>query len=167
MNTDARAHKIVSYRDAYAFLVDVLRQFPRAVWHYKPAPDQWSIHEIVLHIADSEANGYIRCRKCIAEPGQAVMAYDERQWAAALRYHEQSAEEALDLFKGLRLRTCRLIESLPDSAWSHTVEHAQNGTMSLDDWLDVYEHHIPQHIEQMNDVYAAWLGRRSSDGRVC
>jgi hypothetical protein len=160
MNAHARAHKIVSYGNAHSLLIDALQQFPRGMWHFKPAPDQWSIHEILIHITDSEANGYIRCRKCIAEPRQAVMAYNEHQWAVALHYQDQRIEEALDLFKWLRLRTYQLIQSLPDSIWSHTVEHTENGTMSLDDWLDVYEHHIPQHIEQMKAVYAAWLGHR-------
>jgi hypothetical protein len=160
MKAEARAHKIASYGNAPALLVDALQQFPQEVWRFKPAPDQWSIHEIVIHISDSEANSYIRCRKCIAEPGQAVMAYDEHQWAAALRYHDQSMEEALDLIKWLQLRTYKLIQSLPDSVWSHTLEHPENGTLSLDDWLDVYERHIPDHIDQMKGVYVAWLGQR-------
>jgi hypothetical protein len=160
MKAEARAQKIASYGNAHALLVDALQQFPQAVWRFKPAPDQWSIHEIVIHMSDSEANSYIRCRKCIAEPGQAVMAYDENQWAAALRYHDQSMEAALDLIKWLQLRTYKLIQSLPDSVWSHTLEHPENGTMSLDDWLDVYERHIGDHIEQMKGVYAAWLGQR-------
>jgi len=39
------------------------------MWQYRPAPDRWTIHEIVVHIADSEANSYIRCRRCLAEKG--------------------------------------------------------------------------------------------------
>src|SRR5689334_25206645 len=109
MNAHTRAHKILSYGNAYALLVDTLRHFPREMWHFKPAPDQWSIHEIVIHLTDSEANSYIRCRRCIAEPGQAVMAYDEAQWAAALRYRDQHVEAALDLFKALRVQTSQLI----------------------------------------------------------
>jgi hypothetical protein len=157
MNADARAHQIVSYGNAPALLVDALQHFPRTMWHFKPAPDQWSIHEILIHITDSEANGYIRCRRCIAEPGQAVMAYNEHRWATALHYESQPVEEALDLFKWLRVRTHQLLQSLPDSVWSNTFMHSEHGTMSLDDWLDVYEHHIPQHIEQMQAVYVAWL----------
>ena len=159
MNAEARAKKMVSYGNAHAALVDALRQFPREMWRFKLAPDQWSIHEIVIHLSHSEAHSYIRCRTCIAEPGQAVMAYDENEWAVALCYHDQSMEEALDLIKCLHLQTYTLIQSLPDSVWSHTLEHPENGTMSLDDWLDVYERHIPDHIDQMKGVYAAWRAR--------
>jgi peptidoglycan/xylan/chitin deacetylase (PgdA/CDA1 family) len=90
------------------------------------------------------------------------MAYDEDQWAAALRYRDQSAEEALDLFKWLRLRTYKLIQLRPDSVGSHTLEHPRSGTMSLDDWLNAYERNVADHIEQMKRVYAAWLGHRAN-----
>jgi hypothetical protein len=33
-----------------------LRDFPKEMWQWKPAPDKWSIHEVIMHIADSEAN---------------------------------------------------------------------------------------------------------------
>jgi hypothetical protein len=99
MNANARAQTIRSYGNAHALLVEALQQFPHTMWHFKPAPDQWSIHEILIHITDSEANGYIRCRRCIAEPGQTVMAYNEHQWATVLHYESQPVEEALDLFK--------------------------------------------------------------------
>ena len=167
MNAETRTHNITSYGNAHALLVAALQHFPREMWNFKPASDQWSIHEIMIHLADSEANSYIRCRRCIAEPGQAVMAYDEHQWAAALRYRDQRIEEALDLFKALRVQTHQLIQSLPDPVWAHTLEHPEHGTLSLDDWLEVYEQHIPQHIEQMRDVYAGWLERGWEAGREC
>ncbi len=159
MIPDARSSKIDSYGDAHAVLAEAVKQFPPEMWQFRPAQDRWTIHEILVHIADSEANSYVRCRRAIAEPGQAVMAYDEMRWAAELRYHDQSPEEALELFKWLRLKSYRLIQALPDSAWSNTIYHPENGTMALDDWLDVYERHIPEHVAQMQANYEAWLAR--------
>jgi hypothetical protein len=31
--------------------------------------------------------------------------------------------------------------------------------MTMDDWLDVYARHIPEHIEQMQANYADWKAR--------
>jgi hypothetical protein len=28
--------------------------------------------------------------------------------------------------------------------------------MTMDDWLDVYARHVPEHIAQMREVYADW-----------
>jgi hypothetical protein len=152
--------KIESYGSAHAQLVKALEQLPKEMWQFKPSPDGWSVHEIVVHVADSEVNSYIRCRRLIAEPGKSVMAYDESAWARSLGYHEQSVEDALELFKWLRLKSYRLIKTLPDSVWSHTIYHPENGTMTMDDWLEVYERHIPEHVQQMQASYEAWKRQR-------
>jgi len=118
------------------------------------------IQQTVVHITDSEANSFVRCRRFIAEPGESVMAYNEVEWAKALHYADQSTEDAIELFKWLRLTSYNLIKTLPDSTWSNTVHHPENGTMTLDDWLDVYASHIPDHVEQMRRSYAAWKSKK-------
>jgi hypothetical protein len=160
MSDNNRAQKIESYGNAYTVLTEALAQFPKEMWHFKLSPDDWSIHESVVHITDSEANSFTRCRRFIAEPWSEVMAYDEMQWARALHYHDQSAEVALELFKWLRLASYNLIKDLPDSAWANTVYHPENGTMTMDDWLDVYERHIPEHVAQMRLNYEVWKEQR-------
>jgi hypothetical protein len=61
--TPAERHsKIALYQEADELLTSALNQFPKEMWQYKPGPDRWSLHEIIVHIADSEANSYIRCR---------------------------------------------------------------------------------------------------------
>lgn len=162
MNQPERSQKIESYGSAYRQLVEALRKFPTEMWQFRPSPERWTIHEILIHIADSEANSYVRCRRCIAEPGQDVMAYDEEGWATTLNYHQQSTEEALELFKWLRLKSYNLIKSLPEPIWANTIYHPQNGTMTLDDWLQIYERHIPEHVAQMQAIYQDWLKQESS-----
>jgi hypothetical protein len=160
MQTSHRSLKIQAYADAYAQLAQAIQAFPREMWKFRPAPDQWSIHEIIVHVADSEANSYVRCRRFLAEPGSSVLGYDEMVWAHDLNYHEQSPEDALALFQCLRRSTTQLIKDLPESAWQNTVHHSENGIMSLDDWLDTYAEHIPAHIRQMQAVYADWLKKK-------
>lgn len=156
-----RQQKIEAYGQAHATLVEGLTAFPRAMWSYKPAPDRWSIHEILVHIADSEANSYVRCRRFIAEPGSTVMGYDEMRWAVALDYHAQSTAEALELFKWLRYLSYQLIKTLPETVWANTVHHTQSGVMTMEDWLDIYTRHIPDHLAQMQSVYTAWEAQAS------
>jgi hypothetical protein len=157
VSTNDRKNRIESYANAYDTLVRGLESFPRAMWHFKPSPERWSIHEIIVHIADSEANSYVRCRRFVAEPGSTLMGYDEMQWARALDYSMQSCDDALELFRWLRLSSSRLISHLPESAWTHTAYHTENGIMTLDDWLRVYERHIPEHLAQMRENHEAWL----------
>jgi hypothetical protein len=157
MTSNERRQKIETYGSAYQTLVSALERFPRQMWQFRPAPDHWTIHEIIVHIADSEANSYVRCRRFIAEAGKEVMAYDEMQWARSLAYHSRSPEESLELFKWLRQSTYHLIQTLPEAVWTNTVYHPEHGVMTLDDWLDIYERHIHEHVAQMQAVYDAWV----------
>jgi hypothetical protein len=125
------------------------------MWSFQPK-EGWSIHRIVVHITDSEANSFVRCRRLIAEPGSPVLGYDEAGWATALNYDNQSPEDAVELFKWLRFNSYKLIQTLPDSIGTHTILHSENGPMTFDDWLDTYDRHIPEHIDQMRRVYAEW-----------
>ena len=89
MMNQSRHEQIESYGRAADRLAAALGNFPREMWTYRPEPDDWTIHEIVVHIADSEANSFVRCRRLIAEPGSEVLGYDEAGWAKRLDYHAQ------------------------------------------------------------------------------
>jgi hypothetical protein len=126
------------------------------MWTYRPDELDWTIHEILIHLADSEANGYLRCRRLIAEPGSDILGYDEAEWARRLNYHAQNPDDALALFRLMRRMTYELIRDLPESAWANTVVHSDTGRMSFDEWLEIYERHVPVHIAQMRAVYETW-----------
>lgn len=162
MTPEERKKRLESYGTAYRELVSSLERFPQDMWQFRPASDRWTIHEIIIHIADSEANSYVRCRRFLAEPGSSVPGYDESGWARELRYHEQSTDDALELFKWLRAKSYALVKDLPESVWSNTVHHSESGVMTLDDWLDTYARHIPEHIEQMQANYRDWVGQKGA-----
>ncbi len=160
--SDDRQSKIRTYGAAYEELTAALQRYPRDMWQYRSPVEAWTIHEIVIHIADSEANSFIRLRRLIAEPGQAVTAYDENAWAERLAYHSQSPDDALQLFRWLRHNSYLLVQSLPEATWAHTIMHPENGLMTMDDWLAVYARHISDHVAQMDRILADWRARQGS-----
>jgi hypothetical protein len=159
MNGEERTQKLEQYRNAYDELTAALKYLPREMWEYRSAPGEFSVHESLVHICDSEANSYVRCRRAIAEPGSAVLGYDPSAWAEGLHYPDQSTDDALELFRLLRLTSYNLIKDLPEATWSNTIEHSENGMMTLDDWLDVYATHVTEHVVHMRETYAAWQQR--------
>ena len=151
-----RQQKIQLYGQAASLLTAALERFPREMCQYRSPVDDWTIHEIVIHITDSEANSYVRCRRFIAEPGQPLLAYDENQWARALDYHALDVDTAVLLFKWLRQSSFELIQTVPDIVWQNGAYHPESGQISFDDWLGTYSRHIPEHIAQMERIYEAW-----------
>ncbi len=156
MTPEERLQKIESYSGAHALLVESLKEFPEEMWQFRDERGCWSIHEHIVHITDSEANSYIRCRRLIVEHGEPLMAYDENRWTSSLNYHEQSIDDALALFKWLRHKSYTLFKTLPERVWAHSSFHPENGQMSLDDWLDTYERHVPERIGYMRENYETW-----------
>lgn len=157
MTREERRQKLESFGRAPALLSAALRQFPKKMWLHKPSQDRWSIHEIILHLADSEASGYVRCRRYIAEPGSPIPQFDAARWAGSLGYFHQSTREALEIIRRLRRMTYQLLATLPDPVWQHTIESSGGGGITLEQWVEIQERHIPHHIEQMRHNYEAWL----------
>ncbi|WP_397367118.1 DinB family protein [Paenibacillus chitinolyticus] len=46
---------------------------------FKPAPDKWSIHQILIHIADSELVATQRVKKVIAEKEPLLMSWNQEE----------------------------------------------------------------------------------------
>ena len=156
MPKDTRFQKLENYRNSHHEIVAALRKFPKEMWDYKPETSQWCIAEIIVHLADSEVNGYVRCRKIIAEPGQPITTYDQALWATGLDYMNQDTQQTLELFRLLRETTYRILKSLPDEVWQNTLLHPERGPLTLDGWLDIYEAHPRKHISQMHKVFEKW-----------
>ncbi len=151
-----RQQKIDSYGAAFENVAHTLALLPKKMWCYKPSSSEWSVHEIVIHLADAEANGYVRFRRFIAEPGSKVMAYDQEHWANKLDYHDQNIEVSLQLFKYLRAATHAILKRMTDEVWTNTVEHSENGIMTLNDWLETYDNHVTDHVAQMKNNFRLW-----------
>ncbi len=157
MTPGERKHILDSYGNAAAILRSALQGFPKKMWIYKASPDCWSIHECVLHLADSEANEYVWCRRFVVEPGSPGLTFDASTWANRLGYFHQNTREALQIFVGLRRLTHCLLTTLREHLWHTAFDYSRYGKISLERWLEIQERHIPDHIEEMKESYRRWL----------
>jgi hypothetical protein len=108
-------------------------------------------------MADSEAIGALRLRTLIAEPGSTLMTYDEAQWAHALNYRNQNPDDALQSFRLTRQMTYHLLKTLSDQVFTHSVIHPDfDEPYTLEQWLNIYTHHVPEHVEQLKNNYRGW-----------
>lgn len=158
---DDRLRKIALYGQGCDLLDDALSETPLEMWQFKPSKKAWSVHEVLVHLADSETNSFLRVRKALAEPGEPIMGYDQDKWAVTLDYHARSTDDARALLRMVRSMTYQLIAGLPESAWSNTYFHPEPGRqVRLDEWLAVYAAHIPGHIDQIRGNVTAWRKRK-------
>ncbi len=60
MNPAKRTQLLEDYRNGPRLVREALIQLPEQMWKYKPAPNKWSVHEIVIHLADAEVQSHVR-----------------------------------------------------------------------------------------------------------
>lgn len=157
MDQQERREKIELYGRGYELLMETLKDIPREMWKFKPEPKEWSVHEVLVHLADSESNAALRARKLIAEPGGTLMGYDQDQWAVVLDYHDQSYEDALEIVRLVRKTTYELLKKQSEDVFEHSVKHPEyEEPYTFEQWLDIYAAHIPGHIEQIKNNYKIW-----------
>ncbi|MBI3172613.1 MAG: DinB family protein [Chloroflexi bacterium] len=161
MNIQERNEKIELYGRGVDLLEQALQEIPREMWQFKPAPTEWSVHEILVHLADSETNAALRARKLIVEPGGTVMGYDQDAWAVALDYHSQSWEDALETTRLVRKTTYALLQQQPEEVFAHSLKHPEyEDPYTFEKWINIYSGHIPGHIEQIRNNYKIWKERK-------
>src|SRR5437870_1388877 len=115
--------KLIIYLSGYEKLKSSLTSFPQELIDWKPAKNKWSIREILVHLVDSEANGFVRVRLAISQNGRTITPYDQDIWAEKLYYSEQNIEDNLELFRLLRKTTHDLLSKLPEEKWNNYYMH--------------------------------------------
>ena len=157
MEKQERDEKIELYGNGYSMLLATLKDIPKEMWKFKPEPKEWSIHEVLVHLADSESNAALRARKLIVEPGGTLMGYDQDRWTVELDYHDQSYEDSLEILRLVRKTTYELLKKQPDEVFEHFVKHPEyEEPYTFENWLNIYSGHIPGHIEQIKNNYKIW-----------
>jgi hypothetical protein len=151
-----RERLIQQYADGPARLEGALASVPAAARQWRPAPGEWSAHEVACHCADSEVNAAARIRYVVCEPQPVVLAYEESVWAVTLDYHGHPLEPALDAVRAVRAHTTALLRRLPESAWSREGRHTASGRYTAEDWLTIYAEHLENHARQIEANVSAW-----------
>lgn len=120
----------------------------------------WTIRQVVHHLADSHVNSYTRFRFALTEDHPTIKAYDERKWAELADARTLPVEVSLNLLDALHMRWVALLRSLKPADYSRTIDHPENGTMTIDQLLAMYAWHGEHHVAH---VALARRAARDSD----
>ncbi len=158
MTTEERIKKIEEFGGFAMALPQVLKEFPRSMWHTKPDPDHWCIQEVIFHLLDTEINLYTRYRAAVAEPGKTIMPFNQDIWASQLRYKDRDVDQALAGLVWVIRANHDFLISLPEEDFAKSVTHPERGVLTLDRMVEAYLGHIPHHIGQMRKRHTEWTG---------
>jgi hypothetical protein len=132
----------------------VLTTSEKLLW--KPAPDRWSICEVLNHLTDVEnlAVG-LRAKRVVEEDRPLFVDYDRDARYAAGAYANDDGERALEKFHEARKASLAWLEEMKPSDWKRKGKHPAVGEVDLTQLLSLWAFHDLSHIRQVTELVKA------------
>src|SRR6516165_8533590 len=87
----------------------------------------WTVRQIVHHIADSHVNSYVRFKWTLTEERPTIKAYDEGRWAALADARAGDVSAPLALLEGLHACWVQLLRTLTEEQFARSFIHPESG----------------------------------------
>jgi uncharacterized damage-inducible protein DinB len=113
---------------------------------------QWSIGQVLQHLADSEVVWAWRVRLILAEDRPRLTGYDQDLWAERLHYDQADPSDALEVFAVIRRANLRLVEAASPADLKRAGVHAERGEESLEHLCRLNAGHDLLHLRQIDRV---------------
>jgi len=118
----------------------------------RPGPGQWSIAEILAHLADAELVIGYRMRLILACNGMAIQAFDQDAWAKTFNYSRRDPKTSLETFRVLRENNLKLLSKVPRSSWENYGQHQERGKETVDHIVKMMAGHDLNHVAQVERI---------------
>jgi DinB superfamily len=126
---------------------------PESTLRFKPAPDKWSILEMLAHLADMEILYAYRMRQIIADKNPTIAPIDQDAWAKNLGYMEEKAPELVAQFGLLRHHNLNLLRRIKEEDLEKGAFHPElNRKVTLSEMVGMLSRHGPNHLEQIERI---------------
>ena len=124
-----------------------------------PIKGEWSIREIVCHLADGEQISAIRLRRLLVEDQPLLrVRIDPAAYAKKGRYDKIPLPVALAAFDGSRGMSFAVLSNLSPADWNRAGTLSEHGPYSVGNWLQANVNHLAAHIAQIMELREA-LGK--------
>ncbi len=121
----------------------------RQQWSERPAPDEWSVTEIICHLRDVDREVNIpRIEKVIGETNPFLAGINTDTWADERNYRNEDGPAALRGFIEIRTRLIARLQGLNEGDWQRTARHAIFGPTTLQELVGFTTTHDRTHVQQ-------------------
>lgn len=131
---------------------------------WKSNPKKWCLLEIICHLYDEEREDFrVRVKQVLETPQNSLPPIDPVSWVQDRHYIEQNYSEKLKGFIHEREQSVRWLQSLENSQWDNTYDHAVLGKMSAHLFLSNWLAHDYLHIRQIVELKFNYLKNISKE----
>ncbi len=119
-------------------------------------PGGWTVRQVVHHVPDSHANGYIRFKQALTVDMPTIMPYDEAKWAQLSDVQAVPIDVSLALLDAVHTRWLAVLRAMPDDAFVRRgYRHPEHGReYTLGEALVLYAWHSRHHVAHVTALRA-------------
>jgi hypothetical protein len=161
LSQEERRPLIEKIRSFPAELKTVLASIPDEYLTARPRPAEWSIAQVVHHLADAHMNAYVRFKLVLVEDYPTFKPYEQVDWAETPEAVGSNVQDSVSILQGLHNRWTMLMDSLTPEQWERKGLHPDLGEISLEGLLEGYERHGRNHLEQIDQTFKAAVIQRT------
>jgi hypothetical protein len=133
-------------------LTRLIQGVPKQKLARRPAPDKWSVTEILAHLADTELVQGFRLRLILGANGTPIQGFDQDEWARYSDYAKHDPALSLEAYRVTRERTVRLLKSLPRDAWDRYGMHSERGKETVTRVTEMMAGHDLNHVKAIREI---------------
>ncbi len=146
---DDIAATIARYAEGADRLIAALDGLSDEALRARPTADEWSIAEVLAHLADAETIAGERYRRIIADPEAILHPLFQVAWATQLHYDRRDPRIAAATFRAMRAANTEILRLIPPDAWERTGRHLLTGPVTLRAQVEEFAAHAEEHVEQI------------------
>lgn len=125
---------------------------------WKPAPDRWSLLEVVCHLADEEVEDFRqRLGLVLSDPAAPWPPIDPPRAVIERAYNERDLTESLRRFRRERQKSLEWLGRLSEPDWGATHHHPTMGPMTAARLAASWVAHDLLHIRQITKLHYDWV----------
>lgn len=121
----------------------------------RPARGEWSVTEVLGHLLDAEVTLGFRIRKLAAEPGAAVVAWDQDRWTDGLRHRRADPRTLVAAYGALRAANVDQVRRMSPAQRRAGGRHPEYGRLRVEQILTHWAEHDLNHLEQIRAALSA------------
>jgi hypothetical protein len=127
---------------------------------WKPAPDSWSILEVVNHLYDEEREDFrVRLDAILNRPGAPWPPINPQGWVAERDYNSRDLGQSLEAYLEEREKSLDWLKSLDEADWEKAEPTPWGGTIKAGDMLSAWVAHDIHAMRQLSELHYAWTQR--------
>ncbi|ASA23251.1 DinB family protein [Paenibacillus donghaensis] len=147
--------QIHDYLHTHQQLSQALEELTPEQLHWKAEPANWSITEVLAHLADHSIVVSFRIRDILADTLVRLPVFNQDAWVSGQHANQGEASDSLELVRSLLHYNSLLFSRLDAEEWNKSGINAKGQAVSIADIVQSFTGHVQTHLAQIERIKQA------------